>query len=223
MVLDFYYQGFIAKILEKFPKCEEKINFYTDWLIRNNAIRTGVTVFSVLLFYMDILKDSYIVITIFYIIGGIQSLIIFPTNFTSVLVLSLAASVIAPLLLSSLQLACNNPEMVFNMPKSKRSDGRRFCMQFAIFLFLFFNPVFLLYVHKKNAKNMRSKDDEKILKALEFCRSIRIQYTKYIKIELSLEAFIQISIQIVLLLMSVSKEGQRKIILLYHLCKITNL
>ena len=70
---------------------------------------------------------------------------------------------------------------------------------------------------------MRSKDDEKILKALEFCRSIRIQYTKYIKIELSLEAFIQISIQIVLLLMSVSKEGQRKIILLYHLCTITNL
>ena len=149
MVLDFYYPGFLAKILEKFPKCEEKINFYTDWLMRNNAIRTGVTVFSVLLFYMDILKDSYIVITIFYIIGGIQSLIIFPTNFTSVLVLSLAASVIAPLLLSSLQLACNNPEMVFNMPKSKRSDGRRFCMQFAIFLFLFFNPVFLLYVHKK--------------------------------------------------------------------------
>ena len=205
MLLDFYFPGVMETLLQKFPGIENRKK--DSGVQRHIYMEMFFTILFILQVYSDVFKDCYIVVTIFYIIGGINSFLAFPTNFTSVLLLCLAASVLLPLLLSSLQLAIENPEMVFNMERRRGLDGTRIAMQFSVFIFLFLNPVFLLHVYQLNEKKKVSRQDERIVRALEKCRLVRIQFTKYIKMELSLEAFVQISIQILVLLLSITNTG----------------
>ena len=60
--------------------------------------------------YFDLFKDVYLLCIILITIGGFQALVSFPTKLTSVLVYSLSASIIIPIVFSSLSLALQRVE-----------------------------------------------------------------------------------------------------------------
>ena len=51
--------------------------------------------------------------TIIFAVGGIKAVLLSPQQFTSVIVWSLFLSITIPLILSSLDLAINNPSMIY--------------------------------------------------------------------------------------------------------------
>ena len=55
--------------------------------------------------YVDILKDTYLLMTILVVIGGPSALILFPTKMTSVVVYCLFVSIVLPMFVSSVDLA----------------------------------------------------------------------------------------------------------------------
>ena len=60
--------------------------------------------------YVDLLKDLYLAVLILVIVGGVTSILTFPTKLTSVVVMATFTSVFGPLLLSNLVLAINRLE-----------------------------------------------------------------------------------------------------------------
>merc|ERR1712155_170701 len=64
---------------------------------------------SILFTYIDMFKDSSLGFSILITAGGFSGIMNFPTNFSSVVVISIFCSIVAPLLISSLHLSIYNP------------------------------------------------------------------------------------------------------------------
>ena len=60
--------------------------------------------------YVDLLKDLYLAVLILVIVGGVTSILTFPTKLTSVVVMATFTSVFGPLLISNIVLAINRLE-----------------------------------------------------------------------------------------------------------------
>ena len=106
-VLDDAFPGFTTKItknikvLKKLKKTSKKWMWLT-WIIKK--------IKDILVNYLDIFKDVYLLIIIFVTIGGFRALILFPNKITSVLVYCLWGSIFIPILVSSLVLALQRIE-----------------------------------------------------------------------------------------------------------------
>ena len=75
----------------------------------NKAIATIMTMINISLEYVDIFKDTFLTLSLLIAIGGPGAVLLHPTQFTSMIVLCQATSILFPLLMSGLLLALNNP------------------------------------------------------------------------------------------------------------------
>ena len=73
---------------------------------------------------LDTVKDSLLALTLLHIVG-VKSLIEFPTNFSTAVVLSWMGTIIIPILLSSAHLALTSPFLVFNSARLRASRWGR--------------------------------------------------------------------------------------------------
>ena len=96
--------------------------------------------FAIVVQYSDTFKDIYILSILIRINGGTKTLYDFPWKFSSMIIMCMAVTIFAPLLISSIQLAISsNPGLVFN---SKRKD--RWSVKFirvGVILTSFVNPI----------------------------------------------------------------------------------
>ena len=115
----------------KFPGLTEKITdgvetlfhwkFITqfkDMTTKNHKLDEMVstlnTIRKILSNSLDLFKDSYLAIYLLVIIGGPMAIIEFITNFTSVIILSLIATIFVPIIASSAYIALKSPDLVFS-------------------------------------------------------------------------------------------------------------
>ena len=93
--------GFVRKhlsCLETFSeKLEEGSLKWLRWLVIRARRISQV--------YVDLFKDGFLAVSIFWLIGGFPSMILFPTKMTSVVVVCLFSSIFIAMLLSSVVLA----------------------------------------------------------------------------------------------------------------------
>ena len=92
--------------------------------------------------YSDIFKDIYILSILIKINGGPGTLYDFPLKFSSMIIMCMATTLFAPLLISSIQLAISiNPGIIFN---SKRKDKLSLrLMRVGVILTSFVNPIII--------------------------------------------------------------------------------
>ena len=162
--------------------------------------------------YIDLTKDVFITVTVLILIGGPQTLIDSPRSFPSVVVMLLIASIILPLLLSSLQLARDRPEIIYGEGFYTQSRWRQNLGRIGIVLMAFINPVLIIRAYESNQeklkfqglKNMSYEDIKKISTKGDL---IQRSYLKYVRIELGFEVIFQIAGQIILLLQSTSSSS----------------
>ena len=63
--------------------------------------------------YSDVVKDTFLFITIYNLNGGMKPLIDYPLNFTSIIVVCFGTSIVFPLLLASIYLSKNSYQMIY--------------------------------------------------------------------------------------------------------------
>merc|ERR1719232_1903116 len=179
--------------LEDFLETLDKKKFFY-WLF--NKVKTISSI------YIDICKDTFLMVSILVIIGGPTSLFLFPTKLTSVVVYCFATTIAGPLLCSSVlhtqrQLA-NDPEM---------TCWRKFLQYCLAIVASPIRPLIISEAYEENKAKRRAlikyhRNKTMILKLNREGKNLREDYSDLIKVDLGLEVTFQLTGQILFLLLS---------------------
>ena len=142
------YQGFGIKdfIKEKMKKGAKRliITELINLTAKTKRIKEFIiAILNIEIKFLDIFKDLGLTILMLQLIGGLQAIIDLPTNFGSVVVLSMIASIFFPLFLSSLHLAVNNVDMLWTRTNNKYPDKITYLKKAFLFLLSPLHPLFL--------------------------------------------------------------------------------
>ena len=137
--------------------------------------------------YLDVVKDSFLTYSLYRIIGGHQVIWDFPTHFSIVVVLCLAASVVVPVMFATLHLVVHNPFLIVTTSDKKQTGWRRATMTLVCCCLSFLNPILLVNNYegakektRKMAKAMDKNGNEQRKKTKE----VKEQWASFVKIEL---------------------------------------
>ena len=144
--------------------------------------------------YLDILKDSFIAISLYYIVGGYQAILDFPTHFSIIVVLCMFTTVVVPIFFATLHLVVHNPFMVFNFDSSHKikEKWKKLLMTFSCCILSFLNPILLVNAYesaKEKSKSMAKSMDRNIITQLRYTQNIKMQWLSFLKIELGIKSF----------------------------------
>ena len=134
---------------------------------------------------LDIFKDLFLATSILFIIGGPEAIMVFPTNFSSVVAMIAFATVILPLVLSTLQLMIVDPWAIFVF-KSKRRISRP-VMTFICFLLSGITPILLMNAFKAlqgEAQKMAKRNHKALNNIFDKYRAAKGHFVEHVKIEL---------------------------------------
>ena len=192
-IIESKFPGLTQKTINKIERVAKRsfITNFLNMLTVNERISKVFHVFKKIIvlqfYYIDMFKDSFLAITIMVAAGGFSTVWQFPTNFTSVVVLSFFASILVPLLMSSIHLAISHPFLIFDVMKIKRRS-RLLAMVFC-FLLTLLNPILLLNAYeivqeKARILVKRNNFDMGVIDLLKKCRKIKIHLVDFLRIEL---------------------------------------
>ena len=159
-----------------------------EWL--NVLLKTTIRLIKIELQYLDIHKDTFLVASLYFVVGGYQAIVNFPTNFSVVVVVCLFMSIVTPLFFATLHLVVHNPFLIFsstNLNKYKTGGCRHFMMILGCFLLSAFNPIFLMSAYegaKEKTRIMARRLDENVICQMRHTRAIQTLWVSFIKIEL---------------------------------------
>ena len=106
----------------------------------------GQNIVSLIMHQIDIFKDSLLVASLLVMIGGTNTLINFPRQFTSVVVITMSLTIIIPLLISSVGLLLEDPAVILTpLSDSVPSSSQlKHYVKLQILLLAFFNSALLV-------------------------------------------------------------------------------
>ena len=190
MILDAKFPGCCENNCSSLLEQLEKLHQYKKQIrLKLKRIR------EITSYIVDLYKDIFILITMTTIAGGPQAVLMFSTKFSSVVIICSALTIIIPLMISCIHLATNNPGIVFNS-YGKASDIKTFAMRIGVILLSVLNPILIINAYEslreKTRKQAKSRD-QNTLSTLQKCRIVRRQHADFVRIELSLETFYQVS------------------------------
>ena len=153
--------------------------------------------------YMDICKDTYLMFVILFLIGGPTALIDFPSNLASVVVFCQFGSIVIPLIITGILHA--NDEI--DRFEGKLSLKEKIVKYSLAILKSPITPMFIAqeYDDNKIARKELIKYNKKrndVLKLFKEGTRVRQSFGKFIRIDLGLEVFFQLSGQVIYLLLT---------------------
>ena len=207
----------IEKIRKCFP-CTEKIMQCFNW-ISEKIIHSAnyfhwfksffLSWLSLYAIYFDVTKDIVLTCSIFFLVGGVSSLIQVPFYFTSVVVIYFFCSIFIPLIISSIHLACSYPGLIFGKLESEKTPFtffKRATYCASVFVFTPINAILLEDQHEKLKQQEKYfseiKNYNKLAQVLKKRKKVTKAIVKFQKIELATEAFLEAPAQILLLLLA---------------------
>ncbi len=181
----------VSKMIDaKFPGCCDPIirlfKGLDNCIIRSeNAkriISTIITLVKIELKYIDMFKDIGITFLMLDLIGGTQALVDLPTNFGSVIVMFMLASIIIPTILSALNFTNSGDYFLAGSSKLKRIlNASRFYLTSPL------QPAILeavQYQNKEKARRWAQDYNKRANTEIKECRLLKKQLVAFIKIEL---------------------------------------
>ena len=133
--------------------------------------------------YVDIFKDTYLMISLMQILGGPAAILFHPTQFSSVIVMSLAATIALPLMASGLHIAINNPTLLFKL-QTRRSVTIVVCLVSSVL-----TPILLINLYEAAKEKTRKlsrnfSNSRKVPCLIIKCNIIKNQLVEFLRIEL---------------------------------------
>merc|ERR1719232_2214460 len=196
ILLEDAFPGIVRRNMEWLENALETLDKwkFSYWLF--NKVKTICNI------YIDICKDTFLMVSILVIIGGPTSLFLFPTKLTSVVVYCFATTIVGPLLCSSVlhtqrQLA-NYPEM---------ACWRKFLAYGLAIVASPIRPLIIAEAYEENKAKRKAlikfhRNKAMILKLNREGKNLREDYSDLIKVDLGLEVTFQLTGQILFLLLS---------------------
>ena len=216
-VCDILFPGTFERIVEKIEK-NLGINTISNFMFslkrssKFNRFYFNVRkMLTMEFYYADLIKDTFLTLSILKIIGGPATIWNFPTKFTSIIVTLMAATILFPLILSGLHLALSAPKTIFKTTSIKGA-ANKLKLQVVILLSSILCPFLLQDAYESSKENLRKLAKKKsniklINEQLSLTRNLKTQFVEFMRIELGLEMFYQVTIQILLVLLSKSKTA----------------
>ena len=205
-VIESKFPGLVAKYL---PFIQNILHHLSSFLDKFHGLsllaRKSLNIIS---HYIDTFKDVYILYLMVIINGGPGTLVDYPSKFSTIVIMCMATTVFCPLLLSSIQLAINNPGLIFN---SKRTDKMSVgLMRGSVILLSVLIPILLNVAHENVNEDIRkeSKKSEGSYRLTDLMRKkkeIKTELSRFTKVDLGIELIYQISIQLLLVLLNETK------------------
>ena len=137
--------------------------------------------------YLDLVKDSFLTYSLYNIVGGHQAIWDFQTEFSIVVVLCLAASVVIPVMFATLNLVVHNPFLIITTSDMEQTGWRRATMTLVCCCLSFLNPILLVNnyeVAKEKTRMMSKARDRNMFQHMKKTKEIKEQWTSFVKIEL---------------------------------------
>ena len=160
---------------------------WSYWLL--NKVKTISNI------YIDLCKDTFILVSILIIIGGPTSLYYFPTKLTSVIVYSFTATIVLPFMCSSI---------LHTQKELENHEDMRFWRVVLAYCYgLILSPIRPLLIamayeeNKAKRKSMiKFHNKEAILKLNQESENLRKDYADFIRVDLGLEVLYQLCGQV---------------------------
>ena len=181
--------GLTEKFLKMLDKCScGGVSWLRNKIIKNRyisgLIASMVTIIRIISNFTDMFKDIFLTVSLIVILGGPLEVLRYPTQFTSVIVMTLLASILIPLLTSSLHLALHNPNMIYHFTGVRRSVVILHHLACCFIL-----PLLLINRYESAKEKIRSitkknSRDSRIPFMIHSCRKIKTELVEFLKIEL---------------------------------------
>ena len=159
--------------------------------------------------YMDAFKDFAFATSTCIYTGGIIAIYNYPKNFASVIVMFFFVSIILPSLIASFEIAVNNPGLIFLETERKLKVLKKMIYQAANIMLWLINPILLAnssdVQEERFVEAINGNDKDQTLKILNSYHKCNLQIATYKRIDLGLEVFYQMLVQLLLLLLAKSK------------------
>ena len=146
--------------------------------------------------YIDLFKDTFIMTSIFIIIGGPTSLYFFPTKLTSVVVYCFMATIILPLICSSLLYTQRQLKNQSEMPLWRKICAYSFGLVLSPVRPLLIAEAFEENKAQRKAMIKFNNHKETVLNLNQEGRQLRRAYSEFIRVDLGLEVMFQLSGQV---------------------------
>ena len=210
------FPGLKNRAIKKVEKTVQNkfITKFQDMIMESEALNrnfaTLLTLIKLANHQTDFAKDLVILISLLIIVGGPAAIYNFPTNFSSVIVICLAVTIAVPLWMSSVQLVINDPYIIFNFIGKAAHKINKVIMILICMLSSSLNTMLLIFNYEEMKENARitAKEFDSDGNAAEIfkkCRILKIQLVEFLKLDLGMEVFYQVSLQIILLLFTQTK------------------
>ena len=207
IVLEDAFPGIIRRHFQFIEKITDKMDSigWIYWLILKIKNIGG--------FYIDLCKDTFLMLTILFLIGGPASLYYFPTKLTSVVVFGLLGTILLPMIFSSL----------LHTEEKLKKETKKVPLSTRIIRYIYalivspIEPLLISEAYGENKiqiqKKIRyNKYREDVLKLGEEAKDTRKNYAKLIRVDIGMEVMFQLAFQITyLLLRELLKTGTLKI------------
>ena len=191
-VIDSKVKGLTEKTIEFLESCCGRwITISLDYIRAHewltDLLNTIKRLVKIELEYLDLVKDSFLTYSLYRIVGGHQTIIEFYTEFSIVVVLCLATSVVVPVIFSTLHLVVHNPFLIFTTSDKEQTGWRRAAMTLVCLCTSFLNPILLLNNYegaKEKTRKMAKDMDTNTIEQMKKTKEIKRQWTSFVITEL---------------------------------------
>ena len=187
ILLEDAYPGILRKYFESIDNLMDEVRQwkFTSWLLMK--VKTIANI------YIDICKDSFIMFTILWIIGGPTSLYFFPMKLTSVVIYCFLATIGLPLFFSSILHTEKNMRNKKHLP-----FWRKFLAYCYAILISPIRPLLVVEAYEENKSKRKdlikyNNKKEIVLELHKKERKLRNDFADLIRVDLGLEVVFQLS------------------------------
>ena len=192
-IIDSKFKGLTQKTIEFLEKifcCGRWITALLDYIRAHerltDLLNTIMRLVKIELQYLDLVKDSFLTYSLYQIVGGHQAIWDFPTEFSTVVVLCLAATVVIPVMFATLHLVINNPFLIVTTSDKKQTGWRRAIMTLVCCCLSVLNPMLLVNNYegaKEKTRKMAKAMDKNTIEQLKKTEEIKEQWYSFLRIE----------------------------------------
>lgn len=192
-IIDSQFKGLTEKtieFLEEICCCGRWITACLDYIRAHkwlsDLLNTILRLIKIELQYLDVVKDSFLTYSLYRIVGGHQAIWDFPTEFSIVVVLCLAASVVVPVVFATLHLVVYNPFIIVTTSDKEQTGWKRAAMTLVCCFLSVLNPTLLVNKYegaKEETIKMAKAMDKNMLDQMKKTEEIKEQWTSFVRIE----------------------------------------
>ncbi len=192
-VIDSQFKGMTEKTIEFLEEscccgrwitaCLDNIRSH-EWL--TDLLNAIMRLVKIELQFLDVVKDTFLTYSLYKIVGGHQAILDFPTEFSVVVVLCLAASVVVPVVFATLHLVVHNPFLIVTTSDNQQTGWRRAAMTLVCCCLSFLNPIVLVNNYeraKEKTRKMAKAMDKNTTQQMKKTKEIKEQWTSFVRIE----------------------------------------